>query len=101
MVVWYYALAAPSGRRKGPIVSPIAARRNRSSAPGNRFPHLTQISRNGEHVDVSSNDAADSRSPKWMETKMRGLTLSLILGFTLVLSGSSNAGSTDNGVRHA
>jgi hypothetical protein len=36
-----------------------------------------------------------------MEMKMRGLTLSLILGFTLVLSGASNAGSTDNSVRHA
>lgn len=32
---------------------------------------------------------------------MRGLTLSLILGFTLVLSGASNAGSSDNGVPHA
>ena len=32
---------------------------------------------------------------------MRALTLSLILGFTLVLSGASNAGSSDNGVRHA
>jgi hypothetical protein len=36
-----------------------------------------------------------------MEMKMRGLTLSLILGFTLVLSGASNAGSSDNGVPHA
>ena len=32
---------------------------------------------------------------------MRGLTLSLILGFTLVLSGASNAGSSDNSVPHA
>ena len=32
---------------------------------------------------------------------MRGLPLSLILSFTLVLLGASNAGSTNNGVRHA
>ena len=32
---------------------------------------------------------------------MRGLTLSLILGFTLVLTGASNAGSSDNGVQNA
>jgi hypothetical protein len=32
---------------------------------------------------------------------MRALSLSLILGFTLVLSGGSNAGSSDNGVPHA
>jgi hypothetical protein len=36
-----------------------------------------------------------------MEMKMRGLTASLILGFTLVLSGASNAGSSDNVVPHA
>jgi hypothetical protein len=36
-----------------------------------------------------------------MEIKMRALSLSLILGFTLVLSGVSNAGSSDNGVPHA
>ena len=32
---------------------------------------------------------------------MRALTLSLILAFTLVLSGASNAGSSDNGMPHA
>ncbi len=32
---------------------------------------------------------------------MRALSLSLILGFTLVLSGVSNAGSSENGVPHA
>ena len=32
---------------------------------------------------------------------MRALTLSLILAFTLVLSGASNAGSSDNGVPFA
>jgi hypothetical protein len=36
-----------------------------------------------------------------METKMRGLTLSLIIAFTVVLSGVSNAGSSDNGVPNA
>jgi hypothetical protein len=36
-----------------------------------------------------------------MEMKMRALTLSLILAFTLVLSGASNAGSSDNGMPHA
>jgi hypothetical protein len=36
-----------------------------------------------------------------MELHMRAITLSLILGFTLVLSGASNAGSSDNGVPHA
>lgn len=32
---------------------------------------------------------------------MRGLTLSLILAFTVVLSGASNAGSSDNGEPNA
>jgi hypothetical protein len=36
-----------------------------------------------------------------MEMKMRALSLSLVLAFTLVLSGASNAGSNDNGVPHA
>ena len=36
-----------------------------------------------------------------METTMRALTLSLILGFTLVLSGASIAGSSDNGLPNA
>ena len=42
-----------------------------------------------------SNDAAES-SPqaKWMEIKMRTLSL-MILAFTLVLSGASVAGSSD------
>jgi hypothetical protein len=34
-------------------------------------------------------------------TTMRGLTLSLILGFTLLLSGASVAGSSDNGLPNA
>jgi len=32
---------------------------------------------------------------------MRGLTLSLIIAFTVILSGVSNAGSSDNGVPNA
>jgi hypothetical protein len=36
-----------------------------------------------------------SQTTKWMEIKMRALSLSLILGFTLVLSGVSMAGSSD------
>ena len=42
-----------------------------------------------------SNDAADiSSQAKWMEIKMRTLSL-MILAFTLVLSGASVAGSSD------
>jgi hypothetical protein len=36
-----------------------------------------------------------------MEMNMRALSLSLILGFSLVLSGVSVAGSSDKGVPHA
>jgi hypothetical protein len=36
-----------------------------------------------------------------MEMNMRALSLSLILGFSLVLSGVSVAGSSDNSVPHA
>jgi hypothetical protein len=36
-----------------------------------------------------------------MEIEMRALTLTLIIAFTVVLSGVSNAGSSDNGVPNA
>ena len=48
-----------------------------------------------------SNDAADfSSQAKWMEIKMRTLSL-MILAFTLVLSGASVAGSSDTAAPHA
>lgn len=36
-----------------------------------------------------------SQVTKWMEIKMRALSLSLVLAFTLILSGVSMAGSSD------
>ena len=48
-----------------------------------------------------SNDAAGlSSQAKWMEIKMRALSL-MILAFTLVLSGASVAGSSDTAAPHA
>lgn len=38
---------------------------------------------------------------QWMEMTMRALSFSLILGFTVLLSGVSMAGSSDNGALNA
>ncbi len=38
---------------------------------------------------------------RWMETKMRTVTLTLILAFTVIMSNVSMAGSTSNGVPSA
>jgi hypothetical protein len=38
---------------------------------------------------------------RWMETKMRTVTLTLILACTVIMSNVSMAGSTSNGVPNA
>lgn len=49
-----------------------------------------------------SNDAANkSQGFEQWDDKMRTLSLSMILAFTLILSGASVAGSSDNGLPHA